>query len=170
MVIRKNGNQQKLKAQRDAKILRFTCNICGCVWEASYDEKCVIVNPFLKSWQSSCPEEGCSGVGLVEMWSSGKEIAEKPSNYEIDIYPLTIVMDRYSGTYSGGRYVAWNCQPDMVPLDGQEDDITAAEFWSGQEGYETVDIPAYAVGDTIEDAIRNLYQKIKNRKDGNNDA
>ena len=25
-----------------------------------------------------------------------------------DIYPLTVVSDRYTGTYSGGEYTAWN--------------------------------------------------------------
>lgn len=27
-------------------------------------------------------------------------------------YPLTIIADRYNGTYSGGRFTAWNMDYD----------------------------------------------------------
>lgn len=30
---------------------------------------------------------------------------------ERDIYPLTIVKDRYTGVYSGGIYTAWKLSP-----------------------------------------------------------
>ena len=47
-----------------------------------------------------------------------------------DIYPLTIVRDRYGGTYSGGSYTAWNCDPWDVPGGCDESDVLCAIFWS----------------------------------------
>lgn len=31
------------------------------------------------------------------------------------VYPLTILRDRYGGTYSGGAYLAWNRHYDDIP-------------------------------------------------------
>ena len=29
-------------------------------------------------------------------------------------YPLTVLMDRYSGIFSGGKFTAWNKEQDSV--------------------------------------------------------
>lgn len=42
-----------------------------------------------------------------------------------DIYPLTIICDRYSGTYSGGEYLAFNLDFDEIPQEVLGDDTTA---------------------------------------------
>jgi hypothetical protein len=41
------------------------------------------------------------------------------------LYPVTIVMDRYSGTYSGGAWIAWPLYPEDVPGEPKADDGTA---------------------------------------------
>ena len=46
-----------------------------------------------------------------------------------ELYPLTIVCDRYGGTYSGGKYTAWYCDPWDVPLGVEECDPLCDIFW-----------------------------------------
>lgn len=46
-----------------------------------------------------------------------------------EIYPVTIVIDRYGGTYSGGLYTAWNCEACDVPVEIYESDIECGDFW-----------------------------------------
>jgi hypothetical protein len=51
-----------------------------------------------------------------------------------EIYPMTLVCDRYGGTYSGGRYTAWNCDPWDVPEEIDESDIPCSIFWDNYIG------------------------------------
>lgn len=44
-------------------------------------------------------------------------------------YPITIVLDRYSGVYSKGLWTAWNCYPQDVPSAPSMDDVTCNKFW-----------------------------------------
>jgi prevent-host-death family protein len=44
-------------------------------------------------------------------------------------YPCTIVADRYTGVYSGGRWIAYPLQPDDIPWAVEGDDSTCSEFW-----------------------------------------
>ena len=81
------------------------------------------------------------------------------------IYPLTIIIDRYSGTYSGGAFTVWNLYPETVPDAIYSDDCTCDEFW-----YEIGDDEKsynyrkyhnrYGVGNTIQAAIDDLYKKL----------
>lgn len=50
-----------------------------------------------------------------------------------NIYPLTVVKDRYTGTYSGGKFTAWNLEPNEVPLEIQDSDVPCACFWRGEK-------------------------------------
>lgn len=51
-----------------------------------------------------------------------------------EIYPLTIIMSRYGGTYSGGKYVAFNETNDSGTLDDAiGDDCSCAGFFSDIE-------------------------------------
>jgi hypothetical protein len=74
-----------------------------------------------------------------------------------DIYPLTIICDRYSGTYSGGEYLAFNLDFCEIPQAVLGDDTTAMEFWD----YYSKD---YIVGKgrTVSQALLDLYMKLKN--------
>lgn len=77
-------------------------------------------------------------------------------------YPLTVVMDRYSGIYSGGYFIAWNKYFDEVPTDIHGDDCTALNFWENyrkksdslKDGHEMV-----GFGETAEAAIKDLIAK-----------
>ena len=40
---------------------------------------------------------------------------------ELDMYPITILTDRYGGTYSGGGWLAFNLPPEEIPF--EVDDI-----------------------------------------------
>lgn len=45
------------------------------------------------------------------------------------IWPVTIIKSRYGGTYSGGRYHAWNHYAWDIPREAYGDDTTCASFW-----------------------------------------
>lgn len=46
-----------------------------------------------------------------------------------EVYPLTIVKDRYNGSYSGAKYTAWNCDFWDVPEEIEGGDIECMDFW-----------------------------------------
>ena len=69
------------------------------------------------------------------------------------IYPLTITLDRYEGTYSGGKILAINS--DEFPQGVSSGDIECDEFWRDYENINTI-----GVGDSIYEAIMDLKKKI----------
>lgn len=81
---------------------------------------------------------------------------------EDEIYPLTIVADRYSGTYSGGEYLAFNLDSDEIPQGVLGDDVTAMEFWDYYSPYYIV-----GKGRTVSEALSDLYIKLKNGRANN---
>ena len=77
------------------------------------------------------------------------------------LYPLTITADRYDGTYSGGRYVAWNLDACDIPDDPFSGDVICMEFWDGgHRGY------LCGVGDTVGEAVANLYIAMLRKEKG----
>lgn len=82
-----------------------------------------------------------------------KEIYEK-------LYPLTIVMDRYTGVYSGGKFTAWNLDPDKVPEDICADDNSTSEFFFDDIRYGIQNI-VYGIGATPDEAAMDLYMKME---------
>lgn len=74
-----------------------------------------------------------------------------------EIYPLTIVCDRYSGTYSGGRYLALNTYSENMPLEIGGGDTEEGDFFS-ENGKHT----QYKIGkgNTPNEAYEDLYNKI----------
>ena len=73
-----------------------------------------------------------------------------------DIYPLTILRDRYSGSYSGGEYTAWNLYPEDIPDGPFSGDGDCFDFWLENT------IPV-GVGETPNDAIRSLVLALGDR-------
>lgn len=73
---------------------------------------------------------------------------------EEKIYPLTVVADRYNGTYSGGRFLAFNLDSYDVPTEIHEDDVTCMNFWYNE--------PSIIVGKgkTMKEAVEDLYKKM----------
>ena len=92
-----------------------------------------------------------------------------------DIYPLTIVKDRYNGCYSRGEWTAWNCDADEVPPDISDDDVTCACFWDNAHDAVTKSIgimkylsygadfecPVFGVGGGIESAVLDLKKRLE---------
>lgn len=77
---------------------------------------------------------------------------------EDEIYPLTIVKDRYSGAYSGCEYTAWNLGFYEIPIDIELSDVRCMEFWENEENKQE-----YIVGKgrTASEALADLYVKLK---------
>ena len=88
-----------------------------------------------------------------------------------DIYPLTVVRDRYNGTYSGASYLAFNLDSNLVPSEVHDSDVPCSYFWDlidegnfveGKVARDYRDIVKYVgKGATIEDAVVDLYHKMK---------
>lgn len=83
-------------------------------------------------------------------------LVKMAQDYTKDLYPLTIVNDRYNGTYSGGKYTAWHLEFDEVPNDIAMDDITVNDFWDWEDCNYLV-----GKGDTIEQAYEDLKSKVE---------
>lgn len=55
---------------------------------------------------------------------------KKDAQVWLDIkYPLTIIADRYGGTYSRGRFLAFPLGFNEVPEEVAEDDVPCVHFW-----------------------------------------
>lgn len=79
-----------------------------------------------------------------------------------EIYPLTIICDRYSGTYSGGEYLAFNLDFSEIPTEILCDDVTCMEFWDYNS-----DKYIIGKGSCIDEAIDNLVELLNStRRDG----
>lgn len=76
-----------------------------------------------------------------------------------EIYPLTIINDRYTGTYSGGIFTAWNMDYYEIPTDPDEDDVTCMLFWA------KTDI-IVGRGETPQEAVDDLKRRLEAQKDG----
>lgn len=70
-----------------------------------------------------------------------------------DIYPLTIISDRYGGTYSGGNYTAWNEEFYNIPEDVSAGDNACWSFWD-ECPYKV------GIGDSVTDAVNDLIKKL----------
>ena len=70
-----------------------------------------------------------------------------------DIYPLTIIKDRYGGVYSGGKYTAWNLDFTDIPKAIDFDDVTCMQFWNNNT-------MLVGIGKTPDEAEKSLVTKI----------
>ncbi len=75
-------------------------------------------------------------------------------NKQDSIYPLTIVQDRYTGSYSAGLFTAWNLEPQEVPEEIYGDDTTCMSFWQNN-------ILLVGKGATPDDSVEDLIKKIR---------
>ena len=111
---------------------------------------------------------------LYERENAWKERRSKLSEYELaqeDIYPLTVIRDRYNGTYSGASYLAFNLDSNSVPSEVHGSDIPCSYFWAlidegnfveGKVACDYRDVVKYVgKGTTIGDAVIDLYRKMK---------
>lgn len=69
-------------------------------------------------------------------------------------YPLTIILDRYDGVYSGAKWLAFPLEHDEMPCAVLADDSKCAWFWENYK--EPVGKGAYA-----SDAVADLIQQMR---------
>ena len=74
-----------------------------------------------------------------------------------EIYPLTIIADRYSGCYSGGEYTAWNLDFYNVPKEIDYDDVACNKFWLDNK-------TPVGKGNTPQEAIKDLEELLNDKK------
>lgn len=76
---------------------------------------------------------------------------------ENDLYPVTIICDRYNGCYSGGKYTAWNEDYYSLSEDADGSDIPAMNFF--------YNCPyVYGVGNTPNEALEDLKKKLAEKQ------
>lgn len=125
--------------------------------------------PLLKEFPECVYVSRELGYNLVLDFGGGERITlvvptdddDEPSEEEIqrtidNIYPLTIISDRYSGTYSGGEFTAWCCGRDFIPTEISEDDVICAHGWGELKAKRNNGEIAFGIGDTPDEAIRDL--------------
>ena len=83
---------------------------------------------------------------LAGHWKNA--IPEEPRDY-----PITIVKDRFGGTYSGGAYTAWHLNPWEIPSDLSAGDLSCCDFLAHSR-------LIYGKGSTPDEAERDLMDKI----------
>lgn len=74
-----------------------------------------------------------------------------------DVYPVTIIDDRYGGCYSGGKYLAFNLEAWDVPKGvSWGGDVDCAGFWADEA-------PNYVIGkgNTPDRAYQDLVERVK---------
>lgn len=72
------------------------------------------------------------------------------------IFPVTIVKDRYNGSYSGGMYIAFNLDHYRIPNEVDDGDIECMKYWVWVKNtYQKV-----GVGSTPNDAYNDLIKKL----------
>jgi hypothetical protein len=70
-----------------------------------------------------------------------------------EIYPITIIKDRYSGFYSGGEFVAFNLELNEVPSEVLSNNEDCFYFWDNCN-------ILVGVGETPNEALNDLINKI----------
>jgi hypothetical protein len=81
-------------------------------------------------------------------------------------YPLTILMDRYSGMSAGGTFTAWNREAEEIPYEVSGGDFEAIGYW--EKYYKNYDKIQYqwqvvGIGNTPNDAVDDLIKKQKEK-------
>lgn len=74
---------------------------------------------------------------------------------DTDLYPITIIADRYNGSYSKGKFTAWNLRE--APVEVEDGDIECMNFWDDYKGL-------VGKGETPNEALEDLTEKSKKSK------
>lgn len=77
-------------------------------------------------------------------------------------YPITIILDKYGGKYSGGVWTAWNNPPRKIPSKAFDDDEKkCSTYWKNNKIYK---YHIVGVGKTPSEAYIDLLTKLKTFK------
>lgn len=74
-----------------------------------------------------------------------------------NIYPCVIIMDRYSGSYSGGKWLAFELNPEDIPEEIGSGDGTERVYW---DNHSDEQLPI-GIGETPQAAYDSLLDKLK---------
>jgi hypothetical protein len=96
------------------------------------------------------------------------ELGEYEGLPDTDIYPVTIISDRYTGVYSGGDWTAWACDADDIPEGIFDSDVECANAWSKLKRDRKKGKIIFGVGNTPNEAMRDLI-KSNNQITSNSD-
>ncbi|MBR1988021.1 MAG: hypothetical protein IKA36_03170 [Clostridia bacterium] len=86
--------------------------------------------------------------------------------YEKDLdafYPLCVLKDRYGGAYSGGIWTAWVNGIDYIPDGVFSDDVECMTTWRKLQEERKEGKAIYGVGNTPEEALRDIVRAYKFR-------
>ena len=70
-----------------------------------------------------------------------------------DLYPITVIADRYTGAYSGALWTAFNLRQGQIPEGVDDGDPECMEFWDNYT-------EPVGKGNTPDDAVRDLEAQI----------
>jgi len=73
-------------------------------------------------------------------------------------WPVTIIKDRYEGTYSRGQWTAWPVEPEEVPPAVSDDDCLCSDWWAANR--ERMHLPV-GVGDSPQAAVEALRIEVR---------
>ena len=106
-------------------------------------------------------------INIIIPQKDPNEITDEEIQKVLDsTYPLCVIKDRYGGVYSGGEYTAWRCDVSHIPEGVFEDDVTCIRTWARLKTYRDSGTFVYGVGETPEEALRDLAKTIiKNSKE-----
>ena len=89
------------------------------------------------------------------------------------LWPIAVFEDRYGGTYSGGKWLAvaaFECgcsemddltEDDRTKLDYAANRALSGDFEAGEFGGKIAEIRWLSVGETPDEAIKNLREKAR---------
>lgn len=130
------------------------------------------MSKIVKIWHEFCVSRDCDGCPFdgfcaetfkvtPNIWGDEEklldvEVPDRTAESKDDIYPLTLIKDRYNGAYSGGKWTAWNREP-WFASDAVIDDKKVAFFWKlADEG----EFGPIGRGDTPDEAIEDLRRRM----------
>ena len=114
------------------------------------------------------PDKGDIRIEILEshnvfIWNKYHELLPQ---YEKDLdnfYPLCVLMDRYGGVYSNGKWTAWVNGIDYIPDGVFSDDVECMTTWRNLQRERREGKTIYGVGNTPEEALRDIVRAYKFR-------
>ena len=85
-------------------------------------------------------------------------------NIDTDIYPCTIIADRYDGSFSGAPWTAWRLSAWEIPDEVEAGDEECHDWWAKQ------DKSLIGLGQSPQEAYDDLKQKIQAYIDKENES
>lgn len=73
-----------------------------------------------------------------------------------NVYPITIICDRYGGSFSGGAFTAWNLDYDCIPSAVNAGDIEHSSFFLDDKNDYII-----GIGSTPSKALKDLAKKLR---------